>query len=99
MEIFAVMHPGLALLAMLGILALILVGMLASGLIKIRIEKQERDEKDDEAMLQEIKELDDSTWNNRLLKRLARMYERGLEKEKMKKNLKEGKGKEENGKN
>ncbi len=96
MEIFAVMHPGMALLVMIGVLMIVLVGLLASGIVKINIEVV--DENDEKLMLDEIKELDDSTLKNRIVKWLARMYERCAEKEKMKQNLKDQKGKEENDK-
>lgn len=79
MEIFGRIQPGMALLVVVGILVVIVVGLLASGIVRIKIEVVDEDE--DEIDLEEIKKLDDSTWKNRLIKWLAARYERECEKQ------------------
>ncbi len=76
------MKPGMALLVIIGVLALLIVGLFASGIVKINVEVH--DEDDEKVDWKEIKALDDSTWRNRLLKWLARLYEKILEIEKKK---------------
>ncbi len=80
--ILGIMHPGVAFLVMVGVIVLLLVGLMASGIIKVDIEVCDDDEM--ELELERIRALDDSTLKNRLLKWLGRVYEKVLEKEKSK---------------
>lgn len=44
MEILAVMGPGMAFLVMIGVLIVFIVGLLASGIVKIHIEVVDEDD-------------------------------------------------------
>lgn len=79
------MNVGRILLGWLAIgvmVAMIVAALMASGLISIHVETISDEEEDGELDLEEIKALDDSTWRNRLLKRLVRLYEKLSEREK-----------------
>lgn len=83
MMILSVIQPGMAFLVLIGVGVLLLVGLLASGIVKVDVEVC--DEDDERLTLEEIKALDDSTLKKRFVKWLARMYEKELEKEELKK--------------
>ncbi len=73
--VFGVMHPAVAFLVMIGMLALMAVGLVATGIVKIHVETHGEDK--EELDLEEVKALDDSTLINRVLKWLARRIKKG----------------------
>ena len=75
--IFGVMHPGVAVLVLIGILVALLVVLLKSGIVRIKISNED----DEEIDIEDIKALDDSTFKNRLAKWLVKLYEKEVEKD------------------
>lgn len=80
--ILGVIQPGMALVVLIGVLVILAVGLLASGIVKVNIEVC--DEDDEKLDLEEIKALDDSTLKNRVVKWLVKLYEKELEKNELK---------------
>lgn len=80
--ILGVIQPGMALVVLIGVLVILAVGLLASGIVKVNIEVC--DEDDEKLNLEEIKALDDSTLKNRVVKWLVKLYEKELEKNELK---------------
>lgn len=80
--ILGVIQPGMALVVLIGVLVILVVALLASGIVKVNIEVC--DEDDRRLDLEEIKALDDSTLKNRVVKWLVKLYEKELEKNELK---------------
>lgn len=80
--ILGVIQPGMALVVLIGVLVILAVGLLVSGIVKVNIEVC--DEDDRKLDLEEIKALDDSTLKNRVVKWLVKLYEKELEKNELK---------------